>query len=50
MPYHNLGKAHRILVNDLSDNALYLETARTSLWDALRRIWREANANCVFPR
>ena len=50
MPYHNLGKAHRILVNDLNDNALYLETARTGLWDALRRIWREANANCVFPR
>lgn len=45
MPYHNLGKAHRILVNNLSDNAPYLEAVRNSLWDALRRIWNEAQQN-----
>jgi len=44
MPYHNLGKAHRRLANDLSDSALYMQTARASLWDALRRIWNEAAA------
>ncbi|MBS1269472.1 MAG: hypothetical protein MAG794_00423 [Gammaproteobacteria bacterium] len=42
MPYHNLAKAHRRLATDLSGNRLYLQTERTSLWDALRRIWNEA--------
>lgn len=42
MPYHNLGKARRTLVRDLSDNTLCLTTARDSLWDALRRVWRDA--------
>jgi len=45
MPYHSLGKAHRRLVKELSDNSAYLETVRTSLWDALRRLWRETAAN-----
>lgn len=44
MPYHNLGKAQRRLVNGLSDNTLYLQTLRKGLWDALRRIWSEASA------
>ena len=42
MPYHNLGKAQRLLVSDLNDNTLYLETLRNSLWDALWRMWNEA--------
>ncbi len=42
MPYHNLGKARRTLVRELSDNTLCLTTERNSLWDALRRIWSEA--------
>ncbi len=42
MPYHNLGKAQRRLVNGLSDNTLYLTTMRKSLWDALSRIWQES--------
>ena len=45
MPYHNLGEAQRRLVNGLSDNTLYLKTVRTSMWDALRRIWGEAVSN-----
>lgn len=45
MPYHNLGKAQRRLVNGLSDNTLYLKTVRNGLWDALRRIWGEASAS-----
>ena len=42
MPYHNLGKAQRRLVNGLSDNRLYLTTVRKGLWDALKRIWHES--------
>jgi fatty acid desaturase len=45
MPYHNLGKAQRRLVSGLSDNTLYLKTMRSSMWDALRRIWSEASAS-----
>jgi fatty acid desaturase len=47
LPYHNLGKAQRRLVNGLSDNTLYLKTVRTSMWDALQRIWREASASTL---
>jgi len=45
LPYHNLGKAQRRLVNGLSDNTLYLKTMRNSMRDALRRIWDEASAS-----
>ena len=41
MPYHALGKAHRRLIKMLPGDSRYLETVRTSLWDALKRIWRE---------
>ncbi len=47
LPYHNLGKAQRRLVAGLSDNTLYLKTVRTSMWDALGRIWGEASASTV---
>lgn len=42
MPYHALGKAHRRLIRELSDNTLYLQTIRKSLWDALWTLWKEA--------
>lgn len=42
LPYHNLGKAHRKLMRDLSDKSLYVETLRDGLWDALRRLSNEA--------
>ncbi|UTW55696.1 fatty acid desaturase [Kordiimonas sp. SCSIO 12610] len=42
MPYHSLGKAHRRLVAELSDNRLYLKAKRDSLWHALKTIWSEA--------
>ena len=45
LPYHNLGKAQRRLVNGLSDNTLYLKTMRNSMRDALRRVWGEASAS-----
>ncbi len=41
MPYHNLGRAHRKLVAELSDNRLYLAATRRSLWQALGDLWRE---------
>lgn len=44
LPYHALGQAHRLLVERLPDNRLYLAASRRSLWDALRRLWREAGA------
>ena len=42
IPYHNLGKAHRRLVNDLVNNEIYLKTLRPSLFEALRRLWIES--------
>ena len=44
LPYHHLGEAHRRLASRLGARDLYLQTARASLWDALRRLWREAAA------
>lgn len=43
MPYHNLGKAQRRLVNGLKDNSQYIKTLRSGLWDALTHIWRESS-------
>ena len=43
MPYHATGKAQRRLTEKLSDNTLYLEATRSSLWGALRTLWREAS-------
>ncbi len=42
LPYHNLGKAHRRLVRELSQKELIMQTNRNGLWHALRQIWREA--------
>lgn len=44
LPYHHLGEAHRRLAGRFSARSQYLQTTRTSLWDALRRLWREAAA------
>jgi fatty acid desaturase len=45
LPYHALGPAHRRLATELPDPTLYLQTTRNSLWDALRRLWLEAQAH-----
>ncbi len=42
LPYHNLGKAQRRLVNNLTDNSQYIKTLRSGLWPALKQIWRES--------
>jgi fatty acid desaturase len=44
LPYHELGKANRALIDGLPDNRLYLEASRKSLYDALGRLWKEARA------
>lgn len=43
MPYHNLGKAQRRLVTQLTDNSQYIKTIRSGLWPALKQIWRESS-------
>ena len=45
IPYHSLGLAHHRLVVKLSDNRLYLQATRMSLWHALRTLWRDAASN-----
>ena len=47
MPYHNLGKAQRRLVNGLTDNTQYVKTLRSGLWDALKRIWHESSTSTI---
>lgn len=42
MPYHNLGRAHRLLASELSDRETYLTTSRSSLGNALAVLWRDA--------
>ena len=42
VPYHNLGKAHRRLRDELSDGSYCQSTLRSGLCAALRRIWNEA--------
>lgn len=43
MPYHNLGRAQRRLVSQLTDNSQYIKTIRSGLWPALKQIWRESS-------
>lgn len=50
MPYHNLGKAQRRLVNGLTDNTQYIKTIRNGLWDALGRIWHESSVSDTTQR
>ncbi|ALQ50828.1 fatty acid desaturase family protein [Nitrosomonas ureae] len=49
MPYHNLGKAQRRLVNNLTDNSQYIQTLRSGLWPALKQIWRESSEAATHP-
>ena len=42
MPYHNLGTAHDLLVDELNDNSLYLAATRRNLLHALSTLWEDA--------
>ncbi len=44
MPYHALGTAHKRLIEELPDSEVYLRTTRSSLWNALARLWADAAA------
>ncbi|MEJ2761137.1 MAG: fatty acid desaturase [Gammaproteobacteria bacterium] len=44
MPYHNLRTAYRRQVREWPQ--FYTRSSRHGLWDALRRIWREASTPC----
>ena len=49
MPYHNLPKAWRILSAHFGD--VYLKASRRNLFDALRRLWRDArDGHCLQKR
>lgn len=39
MPYHNLGEAHRRLMEQLPGDAVYRSTLSESVWQALRGLW-----------
>lgn len=45
LPYHNLGKAQKRLMEELGNNQLIPKVNRQGLFDALMRIWREAVAS-----
>ena len=42
VPYHNLGEAHRRLVNGLPADSPYHQTIATSLTSEIRALWRRA--------
>jgi fatty acid desaturase len=44
MPYHRLGKAHRVLMRELPEESPYRDTLRGSLFGALAALWKEARA------
>ena len=45
MPYHSLGTAHKRLIAELSDNTIYLQASRSSMWNALTRLWADSKAS-----
>ena len=47
MPYHQLGRAHRLLMRELPTDSPYRETECPTLWSALSRLWRESGSESV---
>jgi fatty acid desaturase len=45
MPYHSLGEAYRRLARGLPQDAHFRDASRASLWDALERLWRNAESS-----
>jgi fatty acid desaturase len=43
LPYHSLGRVHRELVRELPSDSAYCRTAKGSLEETLRRLWRRAH-------
>jgi len=49
MPYHSLGAAYRRLALELPDDAQFLDATRSSLGDALSRLWQDSKASSQLP-
>ena len=50
IPYHSLGKSHRILMENLPADSPYHSTIRSSFWEALRELWHDARMNAAKKR
>lgn len=44
IPYHNLGKAHRALMQGLPENSPFRKTVKVSLLSEIAELWRRAQA------
>ena len=42
VPYHNLGKAHRLLVTELEETSSYHRTSRSGLWPLVGNLTRQS--------
>jgi fatty acid desaturase len=42
LPYHNLGKAHRRLMEGLPSDSIYRQTVAISLTDEIKKLWQRA--------
>jgi fatty acid desaturase len=42
LPYHNLGKAHRRLMEGLPSDSIYRQTVAVSLTDEIKKLWQRA--------
>lgn len=49
LPYHNLGAAHRRLMERLPVDSPYRQTESPSLWASLQRLWRQAGQASAPP-
>jgi len=49
IPYHNLGVAHRRLIQELPANSSYHRATYSSFWQALRELIRSARESCATP-
>lgn len=49
LPYHNLGEAHRRLMERLPADSAYRQTNCPSLWSALRDLFRSAQQHAPAP-
>ena len=50
IPYHNLGKAHRRMVSEMSNDAVYQATIIPSVLQALRELWWASGQVSTPPR
>ena len=48
MPYHSLGKAHKMLLEGFSKKNLYIQANSGGLWSTLARLWQESKNLVLF--